>query len=162
MTDSSNRNPFLPKKFFLASGSAKSPISELNAFDEALKKSGIEHCNLVNVSSIIPKDAKEVRHIEIEPGTITHGVYARMDGLPGESIGAGIVWGRGKRYGIVAETHGYYKNKRSLEKGLGTKVRRMAKVREFGNLELNYLTEIMEVPKGYFGCTIAALVLITD
>jgi len=45
----------VPKEFFVTSGKAFSATSELNAFDQALKNAGIAHCNLVQVTSILPK-----------------------------------------------------------------------------------------------------------
>ena len=53
----------LPKYFFVTGGTALSPVSTLNAFDEALMKAGIAQCNLVPVSSILPADAVEVEYL---------------------------------------------------------------------------------------------------
>ncbi|RLE62002.1 MAG: hypothetical protein DRJ38_10435, partial [Thermoprotei archaeon] len=36
-----------PRKFFVVKGSGLSKTSKLNAFDAALKRAGISHCNLV-------------------------------------------------------------------------------------------------------------------
>jgi len=70
----------LPKEFFITSGKAVSPVSELNAFDQALKKAGIDQCNLVPVSSILPPGCKERKWKKIPAGTITFGVIARKEG----------------------------------------------------------------------------------
>jgi arginine decarboxylase len=161
MPDPLLSSTFLPKKFFVTGGKAKSTISELNAFDEALMKAGIDQCNLVNVSSIIPKKAKEVRYREIEPGTITHGVYAKMDGLAGERIGAGIGWGRGQDYGVVAEAHGY-KDERALKNELRQKLTQMAKARRFDSFKYKSVIETMRVPKRGYGCVIVVLVYLME
>jgi arginine decarboxylase len=153
---------FLPKKFFITSGAATSSVSALNAFDGALVKARIAQCNLVNVSSILPEDAEIVDNQTITPGTITFSVMARMDGDPGETIGAGIgwVWGasnEGQRYGIVAEAHGY-KDKEAIDKELKWKLQEMAKIRELNIETIQARSEFIEVPKGKYGSVVVALV----
>jgi arginine decarboxylase len=153
---------FLPKKFFITNGSATSSVSALNAFDGALVKAGIAQCNLVNVSSILPPDAEMMERQTITPGTITFSVMARMDGDPGETIGAGIgwVWGStsdGQRYGIVAEAHGY-KDKEAIEKELKWNLQEMAKIRDLNIETIQTRAEFIEVPKGKYGSAVVALV----
>lgn len=120
----------IPREFFVTSGKAYSPISQLNALDQALKNAGIAQCNLVPVTSIIPEGCvqKEVSRIPI--GAITHAVIARMDGIEGENIGSAISWCRekGDGWGIVAETHGYMKESALLEIA-EWKIKEMAKIR---------------------------------
>ncbi len=153
---------FLPKRFFVTSGVATSSVSPLNAFDAALAKAKVAQCNLVNVSSILPADAKFVENEEITPGTITFAVMARMDGDPGETIGAGVawVWGTsplGQRYGMVAEAHGY-KDKEAIDKELKWKLQEMAKIRELNIESIQTRSEFLEVPKGKYGSAVVALV----
>jgi arginine decarboxylase len=155
---------FLPKKFFVTSGSATSPTSPLNAFDAALNKAGVGQCNLVGVSSILPPDAVEVHNSEITPGTVTFCVLARMDGDPGETIGAGIGWAwgvtpDGKKYGIVTEAHGY-KDREAIDKELKWKLQEMAKLRQMQLISIETKPECLEVPKGRYGSTIVALVYV--
>lgn len=155
---------FLPKRFFLTSGCATSPTSPLNAFDAALIKAGIGQCNLVGVSSILPPDAEKVESFEITPGTITFCVLARMDGDPGETIGAGIGWAwgvtaDGKKYGIIAEAHGY-KDKESIERELKWKLQEMAKLRQMRLVHVETKPECLEVPKGRYGSATVALVYV--
>ena len=99
----------IPKRFFVTSGKAVSPVSELNAFDRALERARIAQCNLVCVSSILPGECREIEVQEIPVGSITYAVLARMDGDEGTTIGAGIAYGfqSDMIYGIVAEAHGY-------------------------------------------------------
>ena len=47
----------VPKEFFITSGHATSPVSDLNAFDLALMDANICEQNLVAVSSVIPDGA---------------------------------------------------------------------------------------------------------
>ncbi len=154
---------FLPKKFFITTGVATSSVSPLNAFDAALVKAGIAQCNLVNVSSILPPDAELVESVPITPGTITFTVMARMDGAPGETIGAGIGWAWAKseeeKYGFVAEAHGY-KDKEAINRELKWKLHEMAEIRKMKLEKIEARSESMEVPKGKYGCVIVALVYV--
>ncbi|MEM2440028.1 MAG: pyruvoyl-dependent arginine decarboxylase, partial [Candidatus Bathyarchaeia archaeon] len=47
----------IPKYFFLTKGVGKHK-EQLQSFELALRNAGIQHCNLVNVSSIIPPGCK--------------------------------------------------------------------------------------------------------
>jgi len=152
----------VPKEFFVTSGKATDQVSALNAFDLALIRAGIAQCNLVNVSSILPPNARQVRRRRRLPiGAITHAVLARMDGNEGETVGAGIawVWEKEQRYGIVAEAHGYM-DQGALQEILNWKVHEMAKNRgmELGKIE--YRIEILGVPMDHYGSVVSALVFI--
>jgi len=149
----------IPREFFVTSGKALSPVSKLNAFDMALENAGIGQCNLVSVSSILPPNCKERKWKEMPIGSITYAVVARMDGDEGTTIGAGIAWGweKDKRYGLVAEAEGNM-NQRALKENLEWKIKEMANVRGVEINEVNYRTEVLEVPKKNYGCVIAALV----
>lgn len=149
----------VPREFFVTSGRASSPTSELNALDQALKNAGIAHCNLVPVTSILPKGCVQRERIDIPIGAITHAVIARMDGIEGQNIGAAIAWSWEKegKCGIVAETHGYMDEEALLEIAKW-KIEEMAKIREIEIGEISYISETMRVPMDNYGCVIAALV----
>jgi arginine decarboxylase len=149
----------IPKEFFITSGKAVSPVSELNAFDLALKKAGIAQCNLVSVSSILPRGCEEVKKHSILAGSITYSVLARMDGDEGTTIGAGIAWtwAKSKKYGLVAEAHGYM-DKKAVEETLQWKVKEMAKIRGIKTGPIQTQIEILRVPMDNYGCVISALV----
>ena len=49
----------IPKEFFVASAKAVSPVSQLNAFDLALKNAGISQCNIVQSVLYCLKDARK-------------------------------------------------------------------------------------------------------
>ncbi len=149
----------IPKEFFITSGKAISPVSELNAFDLALKKAGIAQCNLVCVSSILPKECAETTKQNIDAGSITYSVLARMDGDEGTTVGAGIAWAwaKSKKYGIVAEAHGYM-DKKALEETLDWKIKEMAKIRGIKIGQIQMQIEVLRVPMDNYGCVISALV----
>jgi len=135
----------IPKEFFVTSGKATSPVSELNAFDLALKKAGTI--------------CKERKWRKIPAGAITHAVIARMDGDEGTTIGAGIAWTWevNRKYGIVAEAHGYM-DARALKETLEWKTKEMAKIRGIEIDRINYRIEVLRVPMDNYGCVIATLV----
>ena len=149
----------VPKEFFVTSGKAISPVSQLNAFDRALKNAGIAQCNLVQVSSILPSGCKEGKLRKIRAGSIIYTVMARMDGGEGTTIGAGIIWAweKSEKYGLVAEAHGQM-DQQSLKANLECKLNEMAETREIEIGEINYRTEILTVPLENYGCVIAALI----
>jgi len=149
----------IPKEFFVTSGKATSQVSELNAFDLALKKAGISQCNIVSVSSVLPPKCKERKWKDIPTGAITYAVVARMDGKEKTAIGAGIAWTweKNKKYGIVAEAHGNM-NLKALKDTLEWKIKEMAKIREIGIGKITYRTENLKVPENNYGSVIVALV----
>ena len=153
---------FLPKEFFVTSGTGMD-ISELNAFDLALKGAGVSECNLVTVSSILPPDPKEIDPVRITPGTITFCVMTRMDGRSGETIGAGLAYGicekDGVKFGLVSEHHGYH-SKTYLKQILNDKLNRMAEIREVKLCDSKFCLESMEVKSGLFGTVVALLVYV--
>ena len=149
----------IPKGFFVTNGKALSPVSELNAFDLALKNAGIAHCNLVPVSSVLPPNCTEKKEGKIPIGAITFAVMARMDGSQGATIGAGIAWGweKDRKYGLVAEAHGHM-DRKALKETLKWRIKEMAKIRGIKIGEISYRFEVLRVPMDNYGCVIAALV----
>lgn len=149
----------LPSKFFVTSGNAVSPVSDLNAFDLSLMRAGIAEQNLVAVSSVIPVDAELTDDRTLPMGAITHCVLSQMRGTEGETISAGIAYtfrkdGRG---GYVAEGH-LHGSDVCLRSELECKMKEMSRIRgvEFG--EIRIVTEELKIPRGNYGCCIAALV----
>ncbi|MGC8961241.1 MAG: pyruvoyl-dependent arginine decarboxylase, partial [Candidatus Bathyarchaeia archaeon] len=87
---------------------------------------------------------------------------SRMDGLPGETICAGIAWGwtiNGDRlsYGLVAEGHGY-KSEAEMREELKLKLEEMAEARRVKLSSTKFRIENMRVPEEKYGCVIAALI----
>lgn len=154
----------LYKRFFVVTGRGLSRTSPLNAFDSALVEAGIDQCNLVPVSSILPPDATQVQPAKIPEGSITHCVLARCNGNEGESIGAGIGWAfceaeDGRRLGLVAEDHEKKSGEKELENILHEKLLEMASAREMKINGIKTATAtIKQIPQEHYGTTIAALV----
>jgi arginine decarboxylase len=104
----------IPKYFFLTKGVGKHR-EQLQSFELALRSAGIHHCNLVNVSSIVPPDCKMVSREQglrmIRPGEITFVVLARnatneAHRLVASSIGVAIP-SRKNQYGYLSEHHSF-------------------------------------------------------
>ena len=149
----------IPRKFFVTSGKASNPTSQLNALDLALRRAGIAQCNLVPVTSILPEGCVQIEQVNIPIGAITFAVIARMDGVEGENIGAAIAWSweEERKCEIIAETHGYMDEDALLEIA-EWKIREMAKIREIGIDTINYQCETLRVPMDNYGSVLAALV----
>jgi len=111
----SPRNRLLvPRKMFFTKGVGTHKF-ELRSFELALRDAGIEKCNLVQVSSILPPGCQIVPKSEglkeLVPGMITYVVMARCASnephrLIAASIGAGVPADK-NAYGYLSEHHSY-------------------------------------------------------
>jgi arginine decarboxylase len=151
----------VPRKYFVTSGKAASKVSDLNAFDVALRDARIGEQNLVSVSSVIPVGCKQVSPRELPMGAITHCVLAQQRGSEGETIAAGISYamradGQG---GYVAEGH-IHGDKKALREILLWKMEEMAKLRNVELREIFFKMEELSVPMDNYGTCLAALVFI--
>ena len=104
----------IPKYFFLTKGVGKHR-EQLQSFELALREAGIQHCNIVSVSSIVPPGCKMISRENglklIRPGEITFMVLARNSTnephrLIASSIGIAIPSGK-ENYGYLSEHHSF-------------------------------------------------------
>ncbi|MDP8249172.1 MAG: arginine decarboxylase, pyruvoyl-dependent [Candidatus Tritonobacter lacicola] len=104
----------VPERLFLTRGVGRHK-QELRSFELALRDAGIEKCNLVQVSSILPPRCKIIRRArgvkEIVPGQITFCVMARCSSnephrLIASSIGIAVPTDKNS-YGYLSEHHAY-------------------------------------------------------
>lgn len=105
---------FIPNKVFLTKG-VGSHKDKLQSFELALRNAGIQHCNLVSVSSIIPPNCKIISAEEgkkmLKPGQITFVVMSQnstneANRLIAASIGIALPKDR-SFYGYLSEYHSY-------------------------------------------------------
>jgi arginine decarboxylase len=104
----------IPKRVFFTKGVGKHR-NRLQSFELALRRAGIEQCNLVRVSSIVPPHCKIIprsRGLEqLEPGQVTFVVLADAStNEPSRLVGAGVGLaqpGKGHQYGYISEHHGF-------------------------------------------------------
>jgi arginine decarboxylase len=118
------RNNFLigcriPKDYFVTKGTGESDITiHAGSYHLALKQAGIEMCNIMTYSSIMPKIAKEI--MKPDPSALTHGsvmecIMAVAHSRAGRRATAGIIYGwlydkkTGEKFGgLVCEHNGDY------------------------------------------------------
>ncbi len=108
---------FVPSKIFLTKG-VGTHKHELRSFELALRDAGIEKCNLVTVSSILPPRCKLISRKQgepmLSPGQITFAVIARISTnephrLIASSIGVAQPADE-DAYGYLSELHAYGMN----------------------------------------------------
>ncbi|MEM2839509.1 MAG: pyruvoyl-dependent arginine decarboxylase [Thermoplasmata archaeon] len=149
----------VPRRFFIASGSALSDVSEMNAFDRALVKAGISEANLVPVSSVLPAGVARATRCKIERGAITFCVLSRISDKGECRISSGLAYGfrEDGLGGYVAEgqVHG---DGKALRKELRTRILEMAKDRSVAIKRVEYVTSSITIPKGKYGSCVVALV----
>lgn len=105
---------FVPRAIFFTKGVGKHKYN-LQSFEEALRKAGIAHLNLVRVSSIYPPGCKIVSKAqgvkELHPGQIVHCVMAEArTAEPNRLLCAGIglaLPADKNQYGYISEHHGF-------------------------------------------------------
>jgi len=104
----------IPKYFFLTKGVGKHK-EQLQSFELALRNAGIQHCNIVNVSSIVPPGCKLISRERglkmLKPGEITFIVLSRNSTsephrLIAASIGVAIPSGK-NNCGYLSEHHSF-------------------------------------------------------
>jgi arginine decarboxylase len=104
----------IPELFFLTKGVGKHR-DQLQSFELALRDAGIQYCNLVSVSSIVPAGCKLISREQglkmLQPGEITYVVQARNSTnephrLLVSSIGVAIPSEK-NQYGYLSEHHSF-------------------------------------------------------
>ena len=106
-----------PEKYTLVAGAAEG-VTELNAFDNALRTAGIGNLNLIKVSSILPPDTRCVERLDIPPGSLTPTAYGSIvSEEPKELISAAVGVGLSRdSFGIIMEYSGHCSSKDAEEK----------------------------------------------
>ena len=108
------RSPLTPEQAFFTKGVGKHR-NRLQSFELALRRAGIEQCNLVRVSSILPPRCRTISRTkglaQLRPGQITFVVLAEAStNEPSRLVGAGVGLAQpanGEQYGYISEHHGY-------------------------------------------------------
>ncbi|MFH1213824.1 MAG: arginine decarboxylase, pyruvoyl-dependent [Candidatus Neomarinimicrobiota bacterium] len=104
----------IPARFFITKGQGRHK-DYLQSFELALRNAGIQHCNLVTVSSILPPACKQISRqngiSHLPPGQITYVVLSKNSTnephrLLAASIGIAIPSGP-ESYGYISEHHSF-------------------------------------------------------
>jgi len=109
----------IPKDFFMTTGHGESDITiHAGSYHLALKAAGIEMCNIMTYSSIMPAIATEIEKPQIVHGEVMESIMAVAHSKKGKPATAGIIYGwlydkmTGKKYGgLVCENNGTYSKK---------------------------------------------------
>jgi len=157
----------IPKEYFVAKGKGESDIAiHAGSYHLALKDAGIEMCNIITYSSILPNEATEINKPEdIKHGQVLESIMAVAHANRGEKATAGIITGwlfdrkTGKKYGgLVCENSGNYKTE-EIEKILLDSMNELYLNGFRDNFELkdiNIMTETL-TPKKKFGTALVSI-----
>jgi len=104
----------IPKDFFITKGRGQSNITvHAGSYHLALKDAGIEMCNIMQYSSILPGIATEIERPQLLHGSVMETIMATSSCKKGEHCTAGIIFGwlynkqTGEKYGgLVCEYNG--------------------------------------------------------
>lgn len=105
----------IPKDFFITQGKGESDITiHAGSYHLALRNAGIEKCNIITYSSILPKIATEVkRPKQLVHGSVMETIMAVANCRRGKRGTAGIIFGwlydkktKTKHGGLVCEYNG--------------------------------------------------------
>ena len=118
---SSEDHRLIPQRVFFTKGVGKHR-NELQSFELALRQAGIEKCNLVYVSSILPPTCDIISKTRglpaLRPGEITYVVMARSStNEPSRLVGSGVGIAQPadeEMYGYISEYHGYGKHRQAI------------------------------------------------
>jgi len=85
----------IPKDYFITKGSGESDITiHAGSYHLALKDAGIEMCNIMTYSSILPSIAKEInKPKQIVHGEVMESIMAVSHSKKGKIASAGIIFG---------------------------------------------------------------------
>jgi len=108
------RHPLVPAQVFFTKGVGRHR-NKLQSFEMALRQAGIETCNLVKVSSILPPNCKIIPKArglkQIRPGQITFVVLSEAaTDEPSRRVSVGVALAQpadGDQYGYISEHHAF-------------------------------------------------------
>jgi arginine decarboxylase len=145
----------IPYEYFLTKGKGESDAGseglpyETGSYDEALNNAGIQNTNVIQYTSVMPTEAKEIGLEEglkrINWGEVMECIKAQSDGKRGEHISAAVMTTtitdpQGKYLGGFACEYSGHGLKEDAEKSLLESIIGMIKRRGYGNL--NERTEL--------------------
>jgi len=157
----------IPKDYFLTKGHGESDITvHAGSYHLALKAAGIEMCNIMNYSSILPGISREIkRPKELIHGSVMESISAVATASAGERATAGIIFGwlvnkksRERFGGLVCEYNGN-SSKDEAEKSLRASLNELyinGFDKKFDLIETKLTLESF-TPKKKFGTALVAI-----
>jgi len=157
----------IPKDFFITSGVGESDITiHAGSYHLALKDAGIEMCNIMEYSSILPAIAKEIEKPKnLVHGSVLESIIAVSHAEKGKRATAGLIFGwlfdkvTGKKYGgIVAEYRGNA-TEEEAKKILKISLEELYKNGFSDRFELKHIRTFVRsfIPKKKYGTALVAL-----
>jgi len=160
----------IPKDFFVTVGIGESDITvHAGSFHLALKDAGIERCNIIKYSSILPSIANRVEMPkDLVHGSVMETIMACSNAKKGENATAALIWGwlfnklTGEKYGgLVCEYNGHdspEKAEESLKKSLLELYEGFADEFELRDIEVSLKNF---VPKKKFGTALVSICFVS-
>ncbi len=157
----------IPRDYFIATGRGESDITiHAGSYHLALRQAGIEMCNIMTYSSILPAIAKEIKRPEkLTHGSVMETIMAAASVVKGETATAGISYGwlhhreSDEKYGgLVCEYNGN-KSKSEVEVQLQESINELYTNGYSEMYTLKNITTIIDsfTPQKKYGTAIVAL-----
>jgi arginine decarboxylase len=157
----------IPYNYFITKGTGESDITvHAGSYHLALKQSGIEICNIINYSSILPAIAKEIKKpTDLEFGSVMESIMAIANVKKGEQATSGIAYSwlhnkkTGKKLGgLVCEHSGNY-SEDEIDNKLYASINELYEngFSEDYNLEKVNVIKESFIPKKEFGTALVAI-----
>ena len=142
----------VPYEYFITKGKGESDAGseglpyETGSYDAALNDAGIENCNVIEYTSVIPTNAKEITRKEglgrLQWGEVLECIKAQANGRRGTKISAAvmtttIIDPKGKFLGGFACEYSGNGTKKDAEESLALSIAGMIKRRGYGNIQGN-------------------------
>jgi arginine decarboxylase len=156
----------IPRDYFLTQGVGESDITvHAGSYHLALKDAGIEMCNIMTYSSIMPGIAREIPKPQLIHGSVMETIMAVAHGKRNQLATAGIIYGwlydkkTGKKYGgLVCEHNGNYAEK-EVEKRLRASINELyvnGFSEQYDLKDITILKQSLKIKKKY-GTALAAI-----
>lgn len=140
----------IPYEYFITKGKGESNAGseglpyETGSYDAALNNAGIENCNVIEYTSVIPTQAKEISKEEgikrLQWGEVLECIKAQANGRRGQKISAAVITTsitdpKGKYLGGFACEYSGNGTKEQTEESLGDSITGMIKRRGYGSIQ---------------------------
>ena len=157
----------IPKDFFITRGTGESDITiHAGSYHLALKEAGIEMCNIMTYSSILPKVANEIKSSgKLVHGSVMETIMAVSNSEKGKQATVGIIFGwlydkkTNEKYGgLVCEYNGDL-SEEDANRQLNESIKELYFNGFSAEYELKDIKAVMNsfIPKKKFGTAIVAL-----
>lgn len=149
---------FKPTKAWVTTGTGLSTTSKLNAFDKSLVDAGVGHLNLIEYSSILPKDVVFEDFLEnLEAGQATGAIMAIANGNEESRVAAAIGIALTDQYGLVAKASDF-SNPKQARIAVETRLKEMCTSRKLKMKEIITRVSDLDIPSGSLGYVVALVV----